>query len=210
MKGIPMSRQVLARTLVFMGVLGLLFGVATSAANNLSWVLMSQVLGNAWLWIVLPYVAAWVGRSWRHCFVVSSGFIVPSVWGYYVADSVFGLYAAATGPDVLSVGIASDVMVGISYTVIGVAMCAVIAGVISLVRRGGLLGIVASGAVPAFIGYDALTGMQYLTSEAGHPVAWVVGICSLVWAAASIAVQFLEKSRNGQPASSAPHEHAHP
>lgn len=189
MKGIPVSWQVLTRTLVLVGVLGLLFGIATSAANNTAGGLLSQVLGNAWLWIAFPYVAAWIGRSWKHCFVVSSGFIVPAVWGYYVADAAFGLYEAASDPEVLSVGIASDVMVGVSYTLLGVAMCAVFAVVISLVRRGGFIGIVASAAVPAFIGIDALTSLQYVTLEDERPVAWVIGISALIWALTSVVMQ---------------------
>lgn len=148
---------------LFLIVVGLVYGMLTSAVNHgfgPGSAYVSKVLGDGSVWLAVGLAVCLAGRTWAVAALRGLAFYLPAVGAYYVADVVAGVYHSPPlsdpfGPARFDVtGLALDVVL---WVVFGSVTSALLAVLVVLIRRGGVLGIVAAVAVPAYIAYSALT-----------------------------------------------------
>jgi len=130
---------------------GLGFGVANSAANhgNLPQAeYLSKVLGNDWAWLTAGLLSALPAHTWTTAMQRCLAFLLPAVLGYYVSDLTAGTYAGG------DMGVVTDVT---AYFVIGSITAAGLSLIVVTIHKGGIRGLLASLAVPAYIAHKAFT-----------------------------------------------------
>jgi hypothetical protein len=130
---------------------GLGFGIAASAANHGNTplaVYLSKLLGNDWAWLTAGLLSALPARTWTTAVQRCLAFLLPAVLGYYVSDLAAGTYAGG------DMGVVTDV---IGYLVIGSITAAGLSLIVVTIHKGGVRGLLASLAVPAYIAHTAFT-----------------------------------------------------
>lgn len=190
---------------------GAAFGVTTSMVNHgfgPAAGYVSKVLGSGSIWLLAGFCAALTGYRWRDSFTRSIGFLLPAVAGYYLADTAAGVYTLPsfddpTGPvsfDLYSV--ATDLGF---YVVAALAASAVLGLVVTLIQRDGIVGLLASAAVPGYIAVTALTlhrrllGLEIATDPAETAATWWIGIGALILTIAAIPIRFIAGRMAGNP-----------
>lgn len=200
-----MSSSLGARQIRFICLVlaGAAFGVTTSLVNHgfgPAAAHVSKVLGSGDAWLLAGFCAALRGRGWRSSFIRGIEFLVPAVVGYYVADAAAGTYTSATledpnGPVYFDLySIVTDLGF---YVVVACVVSAVLGVIVTLVQRGGLVGLLASMAVPGYIAVTALTLHQRLLALelAIDPVeitaTWWIGLGALFLTIAAVPIHFV-------------------
>ncbi len=192
-----MRTTVLTRALLLV-LAGMCFGWLASAANHghlPGSPHVPKVLGNDWAWLCAAFVAAWPARGWTAAFRRVGLFLIPAVVAYYVSDLFAGTYdqalpssAGTAGID--GTGLITDV---IAYIVIGLLTSAGLALLVTAIHRGGLIGLVASLVLPAYLVYKGFGTARISDDDAAlQVVATWVGIAGL---AAGVAVILLGARR---------------
>lgn len=132
--------------------LGLLLGAVNVAVNHGLGPApehLSKIIGNDVGWLVAGFCACWSGRTWRGSMGRGLVLLVPAVMAYELLDHLVALrldgVQTFTGP----------VTFMIFWSIAAVVASAALAGIVALIRRGGLLGVLAAAALPAFIARSA-------------------------------------------------------
>ena len=186
---------------VVLAAAGLSFGVLVSAINHgfgPASGYVSKVVGNAGVWLVMGLAACLLGRGLRNSWWCGVVFLWPAVLGYYLTDIASGVYTStplvdASGPPQLDLlGAVADI---VGYVVISALASAVLAVVVLTSRRGGVVGLLGTVAVPGYVAYDAL--MSHHRSKAlplafldpaGMVVSWYLGVMALAVTALLVVV----------------------
>lgn len=158
---------------------GAAFGAWNSWANHgggLAPVYVSKVIGVAWGWLAVGALVQWSTPRWRVSFGRGSAFYTAAILAYYASDFHAGVYTnLPLPPDLLgnppsgyAVGTdwAALVWDAVVWLVIAHVLAALVAGLGVLRRHGGVLALLATLAVPAYLLYNAVTTWRW---AAGHP-----------------------------------------
>ncbi len=160
-----------SQQLIFRIVLGCAFGALTAAVNHgfgPGSEYTSKVMGRDWCWLAAGLLSGVAASHWLRAGRLVISFLLPAVWSYYVWDARAGVYAGLGTPvDVL--GIVTDV---IAYSVFGALSGLALGLVIALIRRRGVIGLLA-GAMP--FAYTASTSSGVYQHTPQDPVAQQVG-----------------------------------
>ena len=172
--------------------LGASFGVVVSAVNHgfgPASEYVSKVIGNGWIWLAAGLGACLLGHGWKQSWVSGVVFFWPAVVGYYIAETAAGVYTSAPFADPNApaqldlLAVVSDT---VGYVIVATAASAVLAVVVLVSRRRGIVGLLGAVAVPGYITYAALTlhhGLEELPARFHDPleaaVTWYLGLAAL-------------------------------
>jgi hypothetical protein len=181
--GAAVAAKVLSLLLV-----GLAFGVLTSAVNHGFGPYpehTSEILGDEWTWLTAGFLAAWVGHAWMQSVVRACAVLVPAVLVYYISDLMQGTYTNAAmrpggGSTIDLPGLFVDV---VFYTLLAVVTATVLGLLVSTIRRGGLMGILAALALPVYIARTVLgaaTPLHEVSGYVGIAAAGLMAVIALV------------------------------
>jgi hypothetical protein len=135
-----------------------LLGAVNSVSNNVdvwSFAYVSKALGNDWSWLLLGYAAAWNACTWRPSLSRSISFLWAAVATYYVFDAFLNNHLTWNG-------VLRDAMV---WLCIATGLAVVLATLRVVVKKGGLLGVVASALVPSYVTWRAWRTNQWLAED---------------------------------------------
>lgn len=187
------------RALCVLLVLGLGFGTFTSAVDHgfgPASAYTSKIFGGMVAWLAAGLLAAWAGQTRRQAFERAVVFLLAAVVAYYGTDVAYGTYTnSIPGVEGLAAFNLQGLIVDVAfYTIISTVTALVLGAVIGVVRKGGVTGVLASIAVPAYISYSTLRthqnpGPEPLLGETSGWTSWlalsvtaillVIGICRL-------------------------------
>jgi hypothetical protein len=171
-----LTRQVLIRIL-----LGCIFGGVTAAVNHgfgPASEYTSKVFGRDWCWLAAGLLSGVSATRWRRAVRLVAVFLIPAVWFYYAMDVRAGVYGGA-GFSVDVLGVVTDV---IAYSVFATVASAALGLLITWIRRGGVVGLLASAVPFAFTAWSGwgvyLTTPQEPTAQrVALTTTWVALAC---------------------------------
>lgn len=143
-------------------LIGLAFGLLTSAINHgfgPGSAYVSKVMGNGWVWLTAGLLACIAARSWSSAAVRGLAFYLPAVLAYYVSDVAAGVYSSPPfadpgAPDQFDV-MSLVIDLGFYLVLSSITSC-LLATLVALIRRGGVVGVASAVAVPGYIAFSAL------------------------------------------------------
>jgi len=184
--------------LAAVALLGGLLGVVTSLSNHghgPAPAYSSQLLDAAWTWVAVGLLAGFAARRWVHSALASAVTFWAAILCYDLADLRYGVYSSlASSADLTSrttdwLGLIGDL---IGYSLVGVVASAGLASIILVIRRGGILGLLAQLVVPAYALQGSLTRVRdaFTVESATHELVTVNRAVSVI-SSATIALLLL-------------------
>jgi hypothetical protein len=149
-------------------VLGVAFGALNSACNHGLSEYGAKLIGNDWGWLIAGFSAAWAGRTWKPAFGRGVTFLSAAVLAYYFSDAMAGVYTSPPlgDPEAPARFSASGMLLDIvPYLVISTFTAMVLALVVVLTRRGGIVGLIAAVLLPGFLTWDAWDKRRFLSAD---------------------------------------------
>lgn len=189
------------RARLTLAIVGVAYGILTSAVNHglgPGAAYVSKVLGSGLIWLAAGMLACLGGRTWWFAFLRGITFFLPAVVAYYLSDVAAGVYISAPVADPLGpprfdlTNLVSDVG---SYALISAVTSGVLAVLVVLIHRGGILGVFAAAAVPGYIAVSALSleRRQRTGVLAADPllaqVSWFIGAAALAVAVGVVVIR---------------------
>lgn len=187
----PLFATASVRTIALPVLFGLAFGILASVANHAAQPaagLVPKLVGSVWMWLAVPYLTAWLGRRWWGSVTAALAFTLTAVWGYHTTDMLYGGYVGPSVPGLMSGGREGMLVDAAWHSLGALALSVAAATLVVLVRRGGILGILAAGVVPAYIAGDAFFWLPYAPDSESAAAAITAGAMAVP--AAVVAVGF--------------------
>ena len=154
-------RTTLRLKAILAGLLGALLGAGTSSANNghgLAPSYTSQVLDAPWTWVAVGLVPCFAARSWSRSAFLGAVALWTAVLCYDLMDLHFGVYTGLASADPSSpivtdwLNLGSDV---VGYGVVATIAAAGLGLIVTVTRRGGVLGLLAQLVVPSYAAWES-------------------------------------------------------
>lgn len=154
-------RTTLRLRAILAGLPGGLLGAATSFANHghgLAPSYMSQLLDAPWTWVAVGLVPCFAARSWSRSAVLSAVTLCAAVLCYDLMDLHFGVYTGLASADPSSpivtdwLNFGSDV---VGYGVVAAIAAAGLGLIVTVIRRGGVLGLLGQLVVPLYAAWES-------------------------------------------------------
>lgn len=174
------------RAWITLVICGLLLGAVNAAANR-GWgvapVYVAKIVGNDWGWLGACGLACWGGRTWAIAWARGVAVLLPALIVYFGSDVVLG--AGRQGASYESVaGFLPEITF---WTFMSVAASAGVGLLVIIVRRGGILGVAASAAVPAYIAWSAYSTHSWLVLSNNVDPA-LERVTAVLWPASAVSV----------------------
>ena len=154
-------RTTLRLRAILAGVLGGVLGAATSLTNHghgLAPSYMSQLLDAPWTWVAVGLVPWFAARSWSRSAFLSAVALWAAVLCYDLMDLHFGVYTGLASADPSSpivtdwLNFGSDV---VGYGVVAAVAAAGLGLIVTVIRPGGVLGLLAQLVVPTYSAWES-------------------------------------------------------
>lgn len=151
-------------------LLGIALGALNSACNHGLSQYGAKIIGNDWGWLIPGLASAYTGKTWNQSFRHSAILLNSAVLAYYISDAVAGVYTTMPIDDPMGsarfspVGMIMDI---IPYLIIGTMTAVILGGIVSLMHRGGVIGLFASVLLPGYLTWDAWDKRRDLTITPG-------------------------------------------
>ena len=159
----PPARPTGLRVWVVLAAFGACLGALNSVANHGAgpeYVYVAKVVGNDWTWLMAGAAGAWGGVTWRQSTTRALVLLCVAVVTYYIGDWWFERdLASPSGP---ITGLVSDATM---WLLVALATSALLGLLRQGIRRGGLLGILATVAVPAYVAWRTFQTHRWLSAD---------------------------------------------
>lgn len=190
---VKLSPSPLALPLSLLVAAGVTFGLCTAVVNSVTFPgqpVASQVLGGIWLWIILPYIAAWVGNNFLQSFILAAGFVIPAVLLYYTGGAV----ATYGDPAVVGFDATGSLLFATLYSLAGTFLCAFLALMVKLAKSESIFSVFALISVPILVAFFAVPTLLEPPAEPGtalynpahRNVAIAFALLAVFWAGATL------------------------
>lgn len=146
---------------VLLMMAGVAFAVLTSAVNHgfggSASNYASKIIGSGWIWLSVGFAACLLGRRWKESTFNGLAFYQPAMVAYCLSDAFAGVWSNTSGDQAKSqFDLAGFVMELGFYLFLGGVASAVLGLIVVSIHKKGILGFLATIAVPAYVAGNAL------------------------------------------------------